>query len=125
VQRNYTKREREAAATRHLYVIMGHPSQKVFEEMLTGGKLLNNTVMTQDYRNALVMYGEDFCVLKGKMTKKQPEHVQVMISSKAEPKKLILSIDIMFLTFLSPLVEILGLSLQHYYQITETISKVI
>jgi hypothetical protein len=89
VQRNYTKREIEAAeAACHLYVIMGHPSQKIFEEMLTEGKLLNNTVMVQDYRNALVMYGEDLGVLKGKMTKKQPEHVQLMILSKPSPRTL-------------------------------------
>jgi hypothetical protein len=69
IKRNFMKKEVEAAGeARRLYVIMGRPSQKVFEEMIKKGKLINNPVTVQDYRNAMKIYGEDLGVLKGKTT---------------------------------------------------------
>ncbi len=42
IKRNYTKKEIEAAdEARRLYVIVGRPSQKVFEEMIKTGRILN------------------------------------------------------------------------------------
>jgi predicted lactoylglutathione lyase len=48
-KRNFTKREIEKAnEARRLFIIMGRPSQKVFEDMIKNGKLINNTVTVQD-----------------------------------------------------------------------------
>jgi hypothetical protein len=55
----FSKREIEAAETaRKLYMILGRPSKKTFEEVIKKGKLLNNPITIQDYRNALLIYGE-------------------------------------------------------------------
>jgi len=76
VKRIFTKREIEnAEEARWLYVIMGRPSQKAFEDMIKSGKLLNNSVTLQDSRNAIQIYGVDLGVLKGKTTKKKTDHV--------------------------------------------------
>jgi hypothetical protein len=67
LKRNFTKGEIEKADNaRRLYVIVGRPSQRNFEDMIRRGKLVNNTVTIQYYRNALQIYGEDLGVLKGK-----------------------------------------------------------
>ncbi len=73
---------------------------------MKNGKLLNNTVLVQDYHNALTMFSEDLGVLKGKTTRKKTEHVPVVMADKPEPKNIILSIDIMFFTGLSFLVTV-------------------
>jgi hypothetical protein len=87
IQRNFTKREIETAEeARRLYVIMGRPSQKVFEEMLGSGKLINNTVTIQDYRNALEMFGQDLEVLKGKTVRTKPDHIAINVAPKPQPK---------------------------------------
>jgi hypothetical protein len=107
IQRNFTKREIEAAEdARRLYVIMGRPSQKAFEEIIGGGKLINNTVTIQDFRNALEMFGEDLGVLKGKTTRKKPDHVAIHIGPKPQPKNIILSVDLMYFTGLTFLITV-------------------
>jgi hypothetical protein len=107
IQRNFTKREIKAAEeARRMYVIVGRPSQKIFESLLTGGKLVNSTITVQDYRNALQMFGEDIGVLKGKTTRTKPEHVQVQVQEKPQPRNVILSIDVMFFTGLSFLITV-------------------
>jgi hypothetical protein len=89
-----------------MYVILGRLSQKSFESLLMGGKLVNSTVTVQDYRNALQMFGEDLKVLKGKTTRKKPEHVQVNVHNKPQSRKIVLSVDIMFFTGLSLLITV-------------------
>jgi hypothetical protein len=107
IQRNFTKREIEAAEeARRMYVIVGRPSQKMFESLLTGGKLVNSTITVQDYRNALIMFGEDLSVLKGKTTRAKPEHVPVHVQEKPQPRNIVLSVDVMFFTGLSILVTV-------------------
>jgi hypothetical protein len=59
-----------ANEARRLYVIVRRPSNKAFKGMLKGGKLVNNSVAVQEYKNALRMYGVDLGVLKGKTTRK-------------------------------------------------------
>jgi hypothetical protein len=82
VKRNFTKRELEnAEEARRLYVIMGRPSQKIFEKMITSGKLINS-VTVQDSRNAITIYGTDLGVLKGKTTRRKTEHVSFDINEK-------------------------------------------
>ena len=67
MKRNFTKKEIELAdEARRLYVILGRPSQKFFEDMIEKGKIVNNSVTVQDYQNALQMYGTHLGVLKGK-----------------------------------------------------------
>ena len=82
VKRNFTKRELEnAEEARRLYVIMGRPSQKIFEKMITSGKLINS-VTVQDSRNAITIYGTDLGVLKGETTRRKTEHVSFDINEK-------------------------------------------
>jgi hypothetical protein len=97
IKRNFTKKEIEKAdEARRLFVIIGRPSQKIFKEMIKRGKLINNTVMIQDYRNALEIYGEDLGVLKGKTVRSKPEVLKVQFTDKPEPKNIVLSIDKMY-----------------------------
>jgi hypothetical protein len=107
IQWNFTKREIEAAEeARRLYVIMGRPSQKVFEEMMSSGKFINNTVTIQDYRNALEMFGQDLGVLKGKTVRTKPEHIAIDVAPKPQPKNIVLSVDLMYFTSLSFLITV-------------------
>ncbi len=66
IKRNFTKKEIEKVdETRRLDVIVGRPSRKAFEEMIKMGRIVNNKITTQDYWNAIQIYGEDLGVLKG------------------------------------------------------------
>ena len=101
-KRNFTKREIEKAnEARRLFIIMGRPSQKVFEDMIKNGKLINNTVTVQNCRNAIQIYGVDLGVLKGNTTKTKPDHMSVVVFNKLKPKNIVLSIDVMFFTGLT------------------------
>ncbi len=107
IQRNFTKKEIEQAeSARRLYVIIGRPSPKVFEEMIKGGKIINNTVTIQDYRNAIMMYGEDLGAIKGKTTRTKPEPIKVHLEETPQPKNIVLSIDVMFFTGLPFLITV-------------------
>jgi hypothetical protein len=53
--------------------------------MIKTGRILNNPITVQDYRNALTLYGVDLGVLKGKTTRKKPDHIQVEIRDKPRP----------------------------------------
>jgi hypothetical protein len=107
IKRNFTKKEIDATdEARCLYVIVGRPSQKVFEEMIKTGKILNNPITLQDYRNALKIYGVDLGVLKGKTTRKKPDSIKVEIGEKPKPKNIVLSIDIMYFTGIPFLVTV-------------------
>jgi hypothetical protein len=53
VKRNFMKKEIESAdKARRLYVILRGPSQKSFKDIIQEGKIINNSVTIQDYRNA-------------------------------------------------------------------------
>ncbi len=67
---------------------------------------MNNTVTVQDYRNALQMFGEDLGALKGKVTRKKPDHVAIHVCEKPKPRNIILCIDIMFFTGLPFLITV-------------------
>jgi hypothetical protein len=97
IKRNFTKKEQEQVdKARQLYVTVGRPSQKIFEDMLRKGKLVNTNITFQDYRNAIEIYGKDLGDIKGKTTRKKPSQMQIITFDKPSPKNLILSIDIMF-----------------------------
>ncbi len=74
--------------------------------MWNNGKLLHNTVLVQDYHNALTMYGEVHGAFKGKTTIKKTDQVLIVMVDKPEQKNIILSIDIMFFAGLSFLVTV-------------------
>jgi hypothetical protein len=81
----FSKREIEAAETaRRLYVILGRPSKKTFEEAIKKKKLLFYPITIQDYRNALIIHGEDLGTLKGKTVRMRPNHIQVDTTSKVQ-----------------------------------------
>jgi hypothetical protein len=108
-QRNFTKRELEGAeAARRLYVIVGRPGKKIFENMIRSGFILNNPITIQDYKNAIVIYGEDLGVLKGKTVKQKQSHVKVEGDQKPRVKheKIILAIDLMYFTGLTFLITV-------------------
>ncbi len=100
IKRNLSRREIEAAeAAGRLFVIVGRPSRKAFKDLIKRGRLLNNPVTIQDYRNALQLYGEDLGVLKGKTTRTKPEHITVDITlARPRQRDIILSVDIMYFT---------------------------
>jgi hypothetical protein len=105
IQRNFSKREVGAEAARRLYVIVGRPSKKAFEDILRKGLLLNNPVTVQDYHNARTIYGEDLGTLKGKTVRSKTEHVKVDLNilPKVKQTAIVLSVDILYwfgLTFL-------------------------
>ncbi len=101
-QRNYTRREIEAAENaRRLYVIDGRPGQKTFENMLKKGMLLNNPITVQDYNNALNIYGEDLGILKGKAVQKKLDAMP-----KVKQTNVVLAIDLLYFTGLSFLVTV-------------------
>ncbi len=83
-KRNFMKKELEKAdQARRLYVIVGRPSRKAFEEMIKAGKIINNAVTVQDYRNALEIYGIDLGILKGKTVRSKPEEIKNPIYGRA------------------------------------------
>lgn len=107
LKRNFTKGEIEKAdKARRLYVIVGRPSQKIFEEMIKRGKIMNNKVTIQDYRNAIKIYGKDLGVLKGKTVRNKPKPIQVHVMEKPESKDIVLSINVMYFTGLYFLITV-------------------
>jgi len=79
-------------------VILGRPSQKSFEDIIKKGKIINNSVTVQDYRNALKIYGMDLRVLKGKTTRNKNKHVKVQFFETPKPRNIVLSVDLMNFT---------------------------
>jgi hypothetical protein len=99
IKRNFLKKEIEYAdKAQRLYITVGRPSQKIFEEMLKRGKLFNANITTQDYRSALQIHGKDLGDIKGKTTRKKPDHIPIIVFDQPKPKTLVLSIDIMYFT---------------------------
>lgn len=78
-QRNFTKREVEAAkGAGRLYVIMGRPGRKSFETIVRNGILMNNPIMVQDYNNNVLRnYGEDLGMLKRKTLHQKQSHAKI------------------------------------------------
>jgi len=78
IKRNFNKKEIDQAnEARRLYVILGRPSHKVFEDIMKRGKLINNQVTVQDFKNAMQIYGIDLGVLKGKTTRSKANPIKV------------------------------------------------
>jgi hypothetical protein len=83
IKRRFTMRELEAADdARRLHVIVRHPSKKAFEDMKQRGWMVNISIMIQDYRNALMICGENPGSLKGKTSRKKMQHVKVETEDK-------------------------------------------
>jgi len=99
IKRIFLKKEIDNAdKAQRLYVTVRRPSQKIFEEMIKRGKLFNANITTQDYRNALQIYGKDLGGIKGKATRKKLDHIPIVMFDQPKPKTLVLSVDIMYFT---------------------------
>jgi len=59
---------------------------------------VNANITTQDYKNALQIYGKYLGDIKGKTTHKKPSHMPIIVFDKPSPKNLILSMDVMHFT---------------------------
>ena len=70
-KRMFTPREVKAAdSARALYRKLGRPSEAEFQTLLRGNFIINCPVTPDDARRALLIYGPDIAVLKGRMTQK-------------------------------------------------------
>jgi hypothetical protein len=99
IKRIFLKKEIDNAdKAQRLYVTVRRPSQKIFEEMIKRGKLFNANITTQDYRNALQIYGKDLGGIKGKATRKKLDHIPIVMFDQPKLKTLVLSVDIMYFT---------------------------
>jgi hypothetical protein len=66
--------------------------------MLKKGKVFNANVTTQDYSNAIQIHGKDLGDIKGKTTRKRPDHIPIIVFDQPKPKNLVLSVDVMYFT---------------------------
>jgi hypothetical protein len=72
-KRLFTAREvKDADAARALYRKLGRPSESEFQSVLRGNFVINCPVTPDDARRALLIYGPDIAVLKGRTIKKSP-----------------------------------------------------
>ena len=77
----FHRREIEGAdRARDLYRKIGRPSHKQFEQILRGNGIRNCPVTVDDARRALLIYGPDIAVLKGKSIKGHAQHVPTFSS---------------------------------------------
>jgi hypothetical protein len=75
---------------------MGRPSDEIFESMIRRGKIPNTPITIREYWNAIQIYGKDLGCLKGKMSRTQPQHVQVNMSyQRVEGRSIVLSVDLL------------------------------
>jgi hypothetical protein len=59
--------------------------------------MLNNHITIQDYRNALMIYGEDLGSLKGNTSRKKIQHVKVETEGRnITEQRIILGVDLMY-----------------------------
>jgi hypothetical protein len=99
IKRNFSRREIDQAnEAQRLYVILGRLSQKAFKYIIKRGKLINNQVTVQDFKNALQIYGVELGVLKGKTTRSKADPIKVQFFDVPEPKNIVLSVDLMYFT---------------------------
>jgi hypothetical protein len=88
-------------------VIMGRPSTEDFNNMIKNGKIFNNPFTAEDYLKAESIYGTDLGVIKGKITSRKPNHVQIDFSlASYEKDNIILAVDVMYFTGLYFLVSV-------------------
>ena len=72
----FTQQEIEGAdEARSLYRKLGHPSEVVFQQILSKNLIQNCPITVDDAKRALHIYGPDIATLKGKTTKKQNSHI--------------------------------------------------
>lgn len=75
---HFTPREVEGAdAARNLYKKIGRPSQQAFEDTLRKNLIMNCPVTIDDAKRALIIYGPDVAVLKGKTTRGKSPSVPI------------------------------------------------
>jgi hypothetical protein len=74
----YTRHEIEKAKeARRLQGMIGNPTEKELEGMVREKLIANCPVTVKDIRNANRIFGPDLANLRGKTTRKKPEHVRV------------------------------------------------
>lgn len=64
-----------ADKARELYQKIGWPSQKFFQEILSKRMIHNCPITPKDAKCALIIYGPNLAMLKGKTTRKNGEHI--------------------------------------------------
>jgi hypothetical protein len=74
---------------------------------IKNGKIFNNQFTAEDYLKAEAIYGTDLGVIKGKITSRKPNHVQIDFSlASYEKDNIILAVDVMYFTGLYFLVTV-------------------
>ncbi len=74
----YTRHKIEKAHdARRLQRMIGNPTERKLEGVVREKLIVNCPVTVQDVRNANRIFGLDLANLRGKMTRKKPEHVRV------------------------------------------------
>lgn len=94
----YTKHEIHAAQeAKSAFIKFGRPSMKDFEDMVANGKILNCPFTVQDIHRAVDIYGPDLGALKGRTTRKPPEHVKLESYTDRETVEITLTGDIFYI----------------------------
>jgi hypothetical protein len=74
----YTRKEIERVReARCIQGMIANPTEREFSAMVREKLLANCPVTVQDVNNAHHIYGRDLTNIRGKMTRRKPEHVQV------------------------------------------------
>jgi hypothetical protein len=82
----FTRREIEGAdKARELYRMIGRPSEKSFQEILSKVMIHNCPITAEDAQRALTIYGPDLATLKGKTTKRNGIHVPSITTQHLPP----------------------------------------
>jgi hypothetical protein len=69
----FTNRQIDAAnVARDLYRKLGRPSESKFEEIITKNLIRNCPITIDDVRRAMLIYGPDAAILKGKTVRGKP-----------------------------------------------------
>lgn len=107
-KKGYTPRELEdGEKAADLYEILGRPSYKEYIKMVNTGRIINCPITAKDIVRAVKIWGPDLGTIKGKMTRKTPEHIEnVEIKGVFTDKEVILCVDICFISGLPFIVSI-------------------
>ncbi len=74
----YTRKEIERAReARQIQGMIANPTEREFNAMVHEKLLANCPVTLQDVNNAHHIYGRDLANIRGKTTRRKPEHVQI------------------------------------------------
>ncbi len=74
----YTRKEiKRAREARRIQGMIANPTEREFSAMVREKLLANCPITVQDVNNAHYIHGRDLANIRGKMTRRKPEHVQV------------------------------------------------